>query len=211
MDGIVTRRDFLRAAVATAAALSLDGVSVARRRGSLKLQGAPLNVVVLGGGLAGLSAAFELQKAGHNVTLLEARKNPGGRVHTIRGFFSDGLYAEAGALSFPSTHEFTYGYATDFKLPLRPSYKFGLNQVVDVDRQIFQLNSNSIPLDLTDAERRAGVVGLTFLYLGQYFDKVGNARKPGWPPADVAALDQVSCQQLLASLGASDAAVALVQ
>jgi monoamine oxidase len=207
----MTRRDFLRAAVAAAAALSLEGVSIARRRGGLKLQGTPLNVVVLGGGLAGLSSAFELQKAGHNVTLLEARKNPGGRVRTIRGFFSDGLYAEAGALSFPSDHEFTYGYATDFKLALRPAYKLGLNQMADVNRQLFQLNSTSIPLDLTAAERKAGVVGLIFLYLGQYMNQVGNARRPGWPPAEVAGLDQVSCKQLLESLGASDAAVALIQ
>jgi monoamine oxidase len=211
MAEIVTRRGFLRAAAAAAAALSLDGVSIARRRGALKLQGAPLNVVVMGAGLAGLSAAFELQKAGHNVTLLEAKKKPGGRVHTIRGLFSDGLYAEAGALSFPSTHEFTYGYATDFKLPLRPSYKLGLNQMADVNRRIFQLNSTSIPLNLTAAERQAGVVGLIFLYLGQYMDKVGNARKPGWPPADVADLDQFSCKQLLENLGASDAAIALIQ
>jgi monoamine oxidase len=211
MDGIVTRRDFLRVAVATAAALSLDGVSVARKRGGLKLQGAPLNVVVLGGGLAGLSAAFELQKAGHNVTLLEARKYPGGRVHTIRGFFSDDLYAEAGALSFPSDHVFTYGYATDFKLPLRPAYKFGLNQMADVNRQIFNLSASPVPLNLTAAEQKAGVIGLIFLYLGQYMDNLGNARRPGWPPAELTNLDQVSCKQLLQSLGASDDAISLIQ
>jgi monoamine oxidase len=211
MSDIVTRRDFLRAAVAAAAALSLDGVSIARGRGGLKLQGAPLSVVVLGGGLAGLSAAFELQKAGHNVTILEARKKPGGRVRTIRGFFSDGLYAEAGPLSFPSDHEFTYGYATDFKLPLQPTFKFGLNQIADVNRQVFQLNSTSIPLNLTDAERKAGVIGLIALYLGQYMNQVGNARRPGWPPPEVAGLDQRSCKQLLQDLGASDAAIALIQ
>ena len=42
-------------------------------------------VVVLGAGIAGLVAAFELRKAGYAVTVLEARGRIGGRVWTIRG------------------------------------------------------------------------------------------------------------------------------
>ncbi len=54
-------------------------------------------VLILGAGLAGMVAAQELLKAGHDVTILEASLRPGGRVHTLREPFSDGLYAEAGA------------------------------------------------------------------------------------------------------------------
>jgi hydroxysqualene dehydroxylase len=42
-----------------------------------------MKVVVVGGGLAGLSAALELVDAGHNVTLLEARPTLGGKVQTL--------------------------------------------------------------------------------------------------------------------------------
>lgn len=55
------------------------------------------SVVVLGAGLAGLSAARELEREGAGVTMLEARERVGGRVHTIRGIFENGQYAEGGA------------------------------------------------------------------------------------------------------------------
>src|SRR6185503_15815458 len=42
-----------------------------------------MRVTVVGGGLAGLSAALELVDAGHDVTLLEARPTLGGKVQTL--------------------------------------------------------------------------------------------------------------------------------
>src|SRR5438874_4093500 len=42
-----------------------------------------MRTVVVGGGLAGLSAAVELVDAGHEVTLLEARPTLGGKVQTL--------------------------------------------------------------------------------------------------------------------------------
>src|SRR5678815_1543435 len=46
--------------------------------------GKGIKVVILGGGLAGLASAYELEKAGFECTLLEARDRPGGRNWTIR-------------------------------------------------------------------------------------------------------------------------------
>src|SRR5438034_8957655 len=42
-----------------------------------------MKAVVVGGGLAGLSAALELADSGHEVTLLEARPTLGGKVQTL--------------------------------------------------------------------------------------------------------------------------------
>ena len=68
-------------------------------------------VLILGAGMAGLVAGHELSvKLGHDVTILEARTRPGGRVHTLREPFSDGLYAEAGAARIPDNHELTLKY-----------------------------------------------------------------------------------------------------
>ena len=52
-------------------------------------------VTIIGAGMAGLSAALDLHRAGWQVTVLEARDRVGGRVHTVRTF-SNGLIAEGG-------------------------------------------------------------------------------------------------------------------
>ena len=80
----------------------------------------PKKVVIVGAGLAGLVAAYELTQAGHDVTILEAQLRPGGRVHTFREFFADGLYAEAGASRISEIHDLTLHYAKQFGLQLVP-------------------------------------------------------------------------------------------
>jgi monoamine oxidase len=72
--------------------------------------------------MAGLVAAYELTKLGHDVTVIEARTRPGGRVHTLHEPFSDGLFAEAGAARIPTNHELTLQYVKTFDLPLEPFY-----------------------------------------------------------------------------------------
>ena len=86
------------------------------------------SVVVLGAGIAGLVAAYELKQAGYGVTVLEARDRVGGRVWTVRGgdrivhsgrpdqrvAFDQGLYFNAGAARIPATHRVILGYARRF-------------------------------------------------------------------------------------------------
>ena len=66
------------------------------------------------------SAGYELLQAGHDVTIVEARERPGGRVHTVRGLFSDDLYAEAGATFVPDIHHLTLSYIRLANLSLVP-------------------------------------------------------------------------------------------
>ena len=84
-------------------------------------------VVILGAGIAGLSAAYELGKAGYDCTVLEARDRVGGRNWTIRRGttldmtdgsrqvceFDEGLYWNAGAARLPSHHQAMLGYCNE--------------------------------------------------------------------------------------------------
>src|SRR5215208_2289980 len=74
-------------------------------------------VTVIGAGLAGLSAAYDLHEAGWKVTVLEARERVGGRVYSLRSF-SNGLVAEGGGEFIEETHTRILAYAHQFDLPL---------------------------------------------------------------------------------------------
>jgi monoamine oxidase len=94
--------------------------------------GRGVRVVILGAGIAGLTAAYELEQAGYYVTLLEARERVGGRAWTLRDGdtiemvgeadqtvrFSPGLYMNAGPARIPSFHQGLLGYAQKFAVPL---------------------------------------------------------------------------------------------
>jgi monoamine oxidase len=111
----INRRDFIKSG-----ALAL-GASLVRLP-LVSASVAPKKIIIIGAGMAGLSAGHELTQAGHDVTILEARTIPGGRVHTIREPFSDGLYAEAGAARIPDDHDLTLKYVKLFDVPLEPMY-----------------------------------------------------------------------------------------
>jgi len=56
----------------------------------------PKKVIVVGAGMAGLVAAFELAQVGHDVMILESQTRVGGRVYTLgeKDGFSKGLHGE---------------------------------------------------------------------------------------------------------------------
>ncbi len=77
-------------------------------------------VTVIGAGLAGLSAAYELHRAGWNVTVLEARDRVGGRVYSMRKF-SQGLVAEGGGEFVEEHHTRMIALTNQFNLKLAPA------------------------------------------------------------------------------------------
>ena len=81
-----------------------------------------VDVIVVGAGLSGLVAAYELVRAGHGVRVLEARDAAGGRAQTLREPFDDGLIAESGPARIPPDHDRTLGYIDRFGIETSPFY-----------------------------------------------------------------------------------------
>ncbi|XP_045165408.2 putative L-amino-acid oxidase YobN [Mercenaria mercenaria] len=73
-------------------------------------------IIIVGAGMSGLTAAYELAQIGHEVIILELQSRVGGRVKTLREGFSDGLHCEAGAMRIPYNHFLTKHYIDLFKL-----------------------------------------------------------------------------------------------
>src|SRR5215510_469090 len=126
MDNSINRREFLKRGILAAATLpGLHTVIAAADRNAIRRTGAARKVIVIGAGLAGLAAAYELTQAGHAVTVLEARTRSGGRVWTLRDAFPAGLYAEAGATNVFDNHAWTMKYARQLGVTLDPMAAIG--------------------------------------------------------------------------------------
>src|SRR5262245_28325467 len=98
----------------------------------MRLRGA--SVIVVGAGLAGLSAAVRLMKDGARVTVIEARDRVGGRVLTIRESFDKGQHAEAGGDFIDPDHEDIRQLANQYGLTVRPILRRGFSFVRSNER-----------------------------------------------------------------------------
>ncbi|TDE85861.1 flavin monoamine oxidase family protein [Deinococcus sp. S9] len=110
------------------------GLAQASAPGPLKLEGSGQgkSFLILGAGLAGMASAYELRKAGYDVTILEYNARAGGRCWTLRGGdvytelggfqqhceFDPGLYLNPGPWRIPYHHYAYMNYAREFGVKL---------------------------------------------------------------------------------------------
>jgi monoamine oxidase len=122
---------------------SLGFAAESTYRGPIDLQGAPrgASVLILGAGMAGMTAAYELRNAGYKVQLLEYNARAGGRNWTLRGGdrytemgghtqqceFDKDLYINPGPWRIPYHHHGMMHYTKLLGIPLEPFFQVNYN------------------------------------------------------------------------------------
>src|SRR5271155_5738702 len=152
-----SRRRLLEIIGATAGAAvmyrAMAGLGLAAEssyRGPIKLEGDPkgTSVLVLGAGLAGMTAALELRKAGYKVQILEFNSRAGGRNWTLRGgdsftelggftqtcAFDQGLYINPGPWRIPYHHRAVLDYCRRLGVTLEPFVQLNHNAFLHASR-----------------------------------------------------------------------------
>jgi monoamine oxidase len=153
-EGVPMRRRDLVALIGAAAGAgaayqamtALGFAAESNYSGPIQLRGDPkgASVVILGAGLAGLVAAYELNKAGYRVQVLEYEHRIGGRCWTLRGGdrftdvggvrqsceFDSALYFNPGPWRIPYHHRALLDYCKRFKVALEPFVHVNYNAYV---------------------------------------------------------------------------------
>jgi monoamine oxidase len=212
----MSRREFLaRTTLATAALAAYPYAPLSADAPREERKGAGKKVVIVGAGLAGLAAGFELTAAGHEVVLLEAQSRPGGRVHTLREPFNEGLWADTGASTLPEEHDFSMRYVQEFGLKLVPWLAPELQSL----KFVFHLNGQRLrtgsgvgwPFTLPPEEKQMGSFGMLQKYFMDALGEVGDPLAPDWPPESLRALDAMNLTELLRQKGASEGAITILK
>ncbi|QXL85640.1 flavin monoamine oxidase family protein [Comamonas sp. NLF-1-9] len=120
--------------------------------GPIKLEGAKqgASVVILGAGLAGMVAAYELRRAGYQVQILEYQDRAGGRCYTLRGGdsveeidgsvqkvqFAKGNYLNPGPWRVPYHHVALLDYYKKLGVEIEPFNMFNHNAYLHADGEL---------------------------------------------------------------------------
>ncbi len=215
MSEFITRRQFLGHSILATTAVavsSLEFLDVTNARAARG--GAGGKVIILGAGLAGLSVGYELTQAGNDVVIFEARPYAGGRVHTLRKPFADGLYAEAGATRIPEDHDLTMKYVKLFDLTLDEFRPIDLLDVQYIHgKRIVAHHGDPVdwPVDLTLEEKDLGPTGLRQKYINPVLSDMGDVSSPDWvPPDQVKKYDDMTWIGFLRGQGLSPGAIELL-
>jgi len=207
------RRRFLRTSAIVAAGLALP------RGAAFSAGSAKKRVVVLGAGLAGLTAAWEIDQAGHDVAVVEAQTRPGGRVRTLREGFAPGLSAEAGAMAYSDSYRHLMRYVRLFQVPheslataaIRSASGTALYHLRGKLLRAQADGSMDWPFDLTAEERALGRAGILRKYVLSALDGAGDATASYALPDWVRPYDRKTLLELAAERGASSGAQELIR
>ncbi len=126
-----TRRRFMKTAALAGAAGAVSGALPLPVRALTATDFGPAHrIAIVGGGIAGLNAAYQLKKAGISATVYEARRRVGGRILSVTGAIGEGLVTDLGGELINSDHEDMLRLVQEFDLDL-------FNRIEDAERFAF--------------------------------------------------------------------------
>lgn len=199
---MLNRRDLLKLGTMTLLSPMVMPFAAASERAK---EGGRRRVIVIGAGLAGLAAAWELDHAGYDVVVLEAQMRAGGRVRTLRAPFSDDLHAEAGAMSISDVDTVTLDYVKRFELPLQQPNLAAPRRFRVRGRWI--TDPMNTPYELNAAERELGLRGMYGRYVAAGMERLGDVRSAEWTLMQAREMDDLTVAAFLRRQGASDDAI----
>jgi len=166
-------------------------------------------VVVIGAGMAGLTAALRLTHADHQVTVLEARDRVGGRVHSVT--LSNGEVAELGGEWLTSDQRWVVDLAIELNVPMSEvGVDFAHRDLIgsppiapNEHRRVASLVAESIE-SLSDAERGQLTVDVLLGRLDDGSDAFTVLRQRVQSSAGVSA-NQVGVEEIVGDFGIGEA------
>lgn len=111
----LSRRRFVALSSTAATALAVDGCLPRRVASSVARQ---RPVVIVGAGIAGLTAGLRLRQAGMPVSIHEAQNRVGGRMYSLRDGMADGQVIELGGELIDTDHSAIRRLAAELGIPL---------------------------------------------------------------------------------------------
>ncbi|WP_394372570.1 flavin monoamine oxidase family protein [Ralstonia mannitolilytica] len=134
---VPSRRQLLRMAAVAAASLAAGKVATAEGAKAASTDGSVLDVVIIGAGLAGLTAARDLKRAGcESFAVLEARNRVGGR--TYNHDIGNGVVSEAGGQWIGPGQTAIFDLARELEVDTFPTFYAGKTTVLAGDARVAQ-------------------------------------------------------------------------
>jgi len=150
----LTRRSLLRLSVAAAGAAALlpitDWSAYAKKEQRHK-KPKPKSVAIVGGGVAGLTAAYRLQAAGGSPVLFEASNRWGGRMFTQYDFYK-GMFCELGGEFVDTGHEDLQQLGKELGVEMQ-------NLTTDGGDDLYFFKGFHTPNDMIDPKKKTGAFG----------------------------------------------------
>lgn len=196
----MSRRQFVAGSAAVAAVAALDACTprTSATTPMPRRDDGTRPVLVIGAGIAGLTAGYRLRSAGIPVQIVEAQNRIGGRMYSLRNFFADGQVCELGGELIDTGHKRIQALADELGIVLDDLSKddsslahetFYFDGAIRSEREVVEafipvarliLTELALPgvnVDVTYTDPTPAAIGLDRMSITQWLDKAGVS---GW-------------------------------